>query len=207
MEGEPTPEDDNWSQLCRRLRMHPSAAPGWKMLVAKPEHAMWTYFVSMVLAVLLFAVLFFGGFDRPTYHTAVPALVLMTSLLASASGLYRFGPTFAATAIGRTGAGVIMLAVCSLSIMCFLGPPSYVPFNSRATTSVLLLSAIFFVCLSGEAGGNPGKVPDVPHSTLKQPILRAGSEAVRGLNSISDFSVARSMFIKVRCALYVLYVR
>lgn len=42
------------------------------------------------------------------------------------------------------------------------------------------------------------KVHDVPHPTFKLPIFRATSEAIHGMNTMTDFSVARSMFLKVR---------
>lgn len=128
----------------------------------------------------------------------LPATILIFSEVPFAAGQNRFGPMFAASPLGRIIGGVFVLAISALSIMCFLGSPSYVPFNSKAITSCLLLPAMLLVLLAGEIGGTPDKHPDVPHSTFKLPIFRATSEAVRGLNTVSDFSVAQSMFLKVR---------
>lgn len=198
LSGEPTTgDDDEWIQICQRLKMHPLAAPGWRMICVQPMLAMLTFFGSSFLSLLTFPILFFGGLPWSAWHAVIPQTTLLVGQIVFSSGLYCFGPAFAGNPIGRAMHGALVVLICSLSVTCFVGPDSFVPFNNKAVTSILLLFGIFSVCLSGEAGGTAARHPAEPHSNMRIPIVRAAILAVRGINAISDFAVARVMFRQV----------
>lgn len=115
------------------------------------------YFVSAFLAFLGFSVLFFVGLPQLMSPSTVPATIMLVSHACFACGQYRFGPNFAAYTVGRITGGVFVLAVNVWCVMCYLGPPSYVPFNSKTITTGLLLPPVFFILLSGEDGASPAK--------------------------------------------------
>lgn len=198
MEPGMRPELDQWAQFCHRMRMHPAAADRWSSICVNPAHAMAVYTGSTLAAQCTFCVLFVGGFPWPTWRVLVPHMIMLLSTAAEVCGMYRFGPAYAASHVGRVIVLVLALTIAGLSVLCFFGPPTFVPFNNMIITTPLLFVAFFLTNLAARCGSMAANHPGEPHATLWKPLISAAALAIRGMNTLSDFAIAQSMVRKVR---------